>query len=134
MQYVLLLGRIFYSLMFLWAFFGHFSQKTIQFAATHGVPMASFIMPLMGIIAAVGGLSILLGYKAKWGAWLIVIFLAIMTCMLHKFWRLEDPMMAMVHRAMFLKNLALIGAALIIAFFGSGPLSLEKGVMKKGRK
>jgi putative oxidoreductase len=134
MQYVLLLGRIFYSLIFLWAFFGHFSAKTIEFATNHGIPMATVLMPILGIIAFLGGLSILLGYKAKWGAWLIVIFLAVMTCMMHKFWRLEDPMMAMVHRAMFLKNLALIGAALMIAFFGSGPLSLEKSAVKKGRK
>jgi putative oxidoreductase len=43
-----------------------------------------------------GGLSILLGYRAKLGAWLIVLFLIPVTLMLHKFWTVQDPMMAQI--------------------------------------
>jgi len=50
----------------------------------------------MGVISLVGGLSILLGYRAKIGAWLIVVFLLIVTPIMHKFWGLTDPMMAQV--------------------------------------
>lgn len=126
MQYVLLLGRILYSAIFFMAFMGHFSQKTIEYATDLGIPAASFLVPLWGLIALAGALSILLGYKAQWGAWLIVIFLVPLTCKMHKFWGLEDANAAMIQKAMFMKNLAMIGAALIIAYFGSGPLSLDK--------
>ncbi|WP_215217007.1 MULTISPECIES: hypothetical protein [Candidatus Rhabdochlamydia] len=33
------------------------------------------LVPFSGLLALVGGLSILLGYKARYGAWLLVIFL-----------------------------------------------------------
>src|SRR6185312_8777714 len=63
-----LLGRLFFSLIFLTAGLNHFSKQTIAYAASQGVPLASIAVPLSGVIALVGGLSILLGYRAKFGA------------------------------------------------------------------
>jgi putative oxidoreductase len=95
-----------------------------------GVPAASVLVPLSGIIALLGGLSILLGYKAKIGAWLLVIFLVPTAFMMHKFWAAEDGFASMMQHYCFMKNMSLLGASLMIAYFGSGPLSLSK----KGRK
>jgi putative oxidoreductase len=97
----------------------------IGYAAAQGVPMPSIAVPLSGIIAFVGGLSIALGYKARWGAWLLVLFLVPVTLTMHRFWGLSDPQFALVQQAMFMKNLALLGAALLIAVVGSGPRGLE---------
>ncbi len=125
MNYVVLLGRIIYVAIFLMAVPGHFSAGTIGYAASMGVPMASISVPLSGLIALAGGLSILLGYRAKWGAWLIVLFLVPVTFMMHKFWGLTDPNAAQMQQIMFMKNMSMLGAALMIAHFGSGPLSLD---------
>ncbi|WP_394820945.1 DoxX family protein [Pendulispora albinea] len=124
-RYLVPLGRVLFSLIFLMAGPGHFSAQSIGYAAAAGVPLASVAVPLSGIIAAAGGLSIALGYKAKWGAWLIVLFLVPVTFMLHNFWAQPDPMQAQIHMAMFMKNLGLLGTALLIAHFGSGPFSLD---------
>ena len=70
------------------------------------------------------GLSILLGYRAKLGAWLIVLFLIGVTPM-HKFWGITDPMMFQMQFAMFMKNIAMLGGALLITQFGPGPWSLD---------
>ena len=70
-------------------------------------------------------LSILLGYKARLGAWAIVLFLVPVTFTLHKFWAVADPMMAQMQQVMFMKNLAILGGALLIAHFGAGPVSLD---------
>ena len=70
-----LTGRVFFSLIFIFAGLNHFAKQTIAFAASQGVPLASVAVPLSGVIAVVGGLSILLGYRARLGAWLIVLFL-----------------------------------------------------------
>ena len=121
-----LLGRIFYSAIFIMTGPNHFRAETIGFAAAQGVPLASIAVPLSGIIALLGGLSIALGYRAKLGAWLIVLFLIPVTLMLHRFWGLSDPQFAALQQAMFMKNLAMLGAALIIARVGSGPLSLKR--------
>lgn len=125
MKYTVLFGRILFSLIFIIAIAGHFSQQMIGFAAAQGVPLAPIVVPLSGVIALLGGLSVALGYKAKWGAWLLVLFLAPVTFKMHNFWAVQDPMMAMMQQAMFMKNLSMLGGALLISYFGAGPLSLD---------
>jgi putative oxidoreductase len=122
---VALLGRILFSLIFLVAAPMNFSGKSIAFAASQGVPLASISVPLSGIIALAGGLSILLGYHARIGAWLIVLFLAVVTPMLHNFWAVSDPMMHQMQFIMFMKNLSMLGGALLISQTGAGPWSLD---------
>jgi len=125
MRYSVLAGRILFSLLFIMAGLGHFSSQEIAFAAAQGVPLASVVVPLSGILAIVGGLSIALGYKAKWGAALIVLFLIPVTLMMHNFWAAKDPLVAQDQMAHFMKNVSLLGSALFIFYFGSGPLSLD---------
>ena len=125
MRYVVLVGRVLYSGIFLMTILGHFSQGYIGYATQQGVPAAGLLVPLSGIIAIAGGLSVALGYKAKIGAWLLVIFLIPVTLAMHNFWAVTDPMMRGVQIAMFMKNLSMLGAALLITYFGSGPLSLD---------
>ncbi|MGA7926536.1 MAG: hypothetical protein WCA20_11095 [Candidatus Sulfotelmatobacter sp.] len=45
--------------------------------------------------------------------------------MLHKFWAVTDSMMHQTQLAMFLKNLSMMGGALLIWQFGAGPWSFE---------
>ena len=122
---VVVLGRFFFALIFLMAGANHFSKQSIGYAVSAGVPLASIAVPLSGVLAIAGGLSILLGYRAKLGAWLLVIFLIPVTLMMHKFWGVQDPMMAQIQMGMFLKNVAMLGAALLITQFGAGPFSLD---------
>jgi putative oxidoreductase len=127
MKYILLLGRILFSALFIMKGVCHFSQRAIDFATHMGVPSPTVVVPIIGIFLLLGGLSILLGYKARVGAWIIVIFLVPATFMMHRFWMVKDPHQAMLHDYCFWKNISLVGAALIVAYFGSGPLSLSKG-------
>ncbi len=126
MKYFVLLGRILFSAIFIMSGPGHFKAGTIGYAASKGVPLASVAVPLSGILAIVGGLSILLGLKAKYGAWLIALFLVPVTLMIHNFWSYSDPMQAQMQQINFMKNLAMLGTALLIAYFGSGPLSVDR--------
>ncbi len=120
-----LLGRLSFVLIFLMSGPRHFTGQVIAYAAAQGVPLASIAVPLSGIIALAGGVSVLLGYKAKIGAWLIVLFLAAVTPMLHKFWLATDPMMFQMQFAMFMKNVSMLGAAIFISQVGSGSWSLD---------
>lgn len=79
---IVLLGRLFFALIFLMAAPQDFTKQGIAYAASQGVPLASIGVPLMGIVSLAGGLSILLGYRAKIGACLIVLFLVIVTPLL----------------------------------------------------
>ena len=126
MKYIVLIGRVLYSLIFINSGIFHFTQKAIDYASAQGVPMASFLVPASGIMAIAGGLSVLLGYKTKWGAWLLVLFLIPVTLMMHKFWTISDAAQQQVQMAMFMKNTSMLGAALLIAWFGAGPVSLDE--------
>lgn len=118
-------GRFLYALVFLLSSLGHFQRSTIEYAASHGVPMANILTPFSGLMILFGSLSIMLGYKSRFGALLIILFLIPVTLVMHDFWNLSDPMQVMIQRAMFMKNTSMLGAALLIFYFGSGPLSLD---------
>ena len=122
---VVVLGRFLFALIFLMAGANHFNRQTIGYAASQGVPLAGIAVPISGVLAIVGGLSILLGYRAKLGAWLIVLFLVPVTLMMHKFLGVQDAMMAQIQMVMFMKNVSMLGGALLISQFGAGPLSLD---------
>jgi putative oxidoreductase len=122
---VVFLGRLFFSLIFVSAGFHHFMRQTIAYAAAKGVPAASVAVPAAGVLALAGGFSILLGYRAKIGAWLIVLFLLGITPVMHNFWAVADPMMHQTQFIMFMKNLSMMGGALLITQFGPGAWSLD---------
>jgi putative oxidoreductase len=125
MRYALLAGRQFFSMIFIIASAGHFSSQTIEAAANHGVPLAEVLVPLSGVMAFVGGLSVLLGYRTRFGALLLVIFLVPVTLVMHNFWGAPDAMTHELQKVMFMKNLAMLGGALFLSYFGGGPLSLD---------
>jgi putative oxidoreductase len=117
--YLVPLGRLLYSAIFLMTAFGHFSAGYVGYAAQAGVPAPGLLVPLSGVIAILGGLSITLGYKAKIGGWLIVLFLVPVTLKCTRSGR--SP----IQMAMFMKNVSMLGAALLITHFGAGPVSLD---------
>lgn len=125
MKYIALIGRILYSIIFLMAIMNHFSKEAVAFVATNGAYIPPVFVPLSGVIAIAGALSIMIGYKARWGAWLIIIFLVPVTFIMHAFWRETDPIQVQMQTANFMKNLSLLGAAFMITYFGAGPLSMD---------
>jgi len=131
-RYAALAGRQLFSIIFIIASAGHFSPQTIEAAARHGVPLPGLLVPVSGIIALLGGLSVLLGYQTRLGAWLLVIFLVPVTVMMHNFWSAPDVISAQIEKAMFLKNVTMLGGALVISYFGAGPLSLD-AVVQRGK-
>lgn len=125
MRAIVPLGRVLFALIFVASVVGNFSSAEISEAAAHGVPLATILVPLAGLIALVGGVSVMLGYRARFGALLLVVFLVPVTLVMHKFWGLADPQMAMMQKIQFMKNTSLIGACLLVMYHGSGPYSLD---------
>ncbi len=124
MKAVVLVGRIFFSIIFLNTVFAHFSAQGINYAAASGVPLPNILVPISGVIAIAGALSIIFGYKAKAGAWLLILFLIPVTIFMHDFWMFEGAE-AQTQMINFMKNLSILGGAFFIAYFGAGPLSID---------
>jgi putative oxidoreductase len=125
MEYLVPLGRLLFVSIFVMSAPMHFSAPMIDHASQAGVPLANVLVPLAGIIAGVGGLSVLFGFHARWGAWLLVLFLVPVTFIMHRFWTITDQQAAMMQQAHFMKNLSLLGAALMLTYFGAGPISID---------
>jgi putative oxidoreductase len=121
------IGRIFLCAIFLMSAVGN---KIPNFRAVagvmekQGVPSPTLMLAGAIVFLIVGSVSILLGFKARVGATLLLIFLVLATYYFHNFWALsgEAQQNQMIQ---FFKNLGLMGAMLMIMANGSGPMSLD---------
>ncbi len=113
---VFFIGRIIFGGYFIYNAYNHFKNADglAGYAKMKGVPMAKVGVIASGILFLIGGLSIVLGFHMVLGMWALVVALVPITFMMHQFWKENDTMAKMNERIGFLKNLALIGALLIM--------------------
>jgi uncharacterized membrane protein YphA (DoxX/SURF4 family) len=122
MDVLVLIGRILFSLLFLAAGMGHFTQREMMagYAASKGVPAAGVMVPLSGAVIIVGGLMVAVGVWPELGALMLAAFLVPTAVLMHGFWRETDPASKANEQTQFLKDLSLAGAALaLFAFFAA---------------
>jgi putative oxidoreductase len=124
-RYLVPLGRLLFAAVFVVFAPIDFTPPGVAWAGQQGVPLAQILVPLAGLIGLAGGLSVIFGYRARVGAWLLILFLVPVTVTMHNFWAVRDPMMAQMQEGFFLANLSRIGACLLIAYFGAGPSSVD---------
>lgn len=124
---LLLIGRILMAAIFLIAG----TRKILAFAGTAGYfaklgfPAPEVLVVIAIAIEIIAGLALLVGWRTRWAAWLLMLFVLIATAMAHRFWEFDAAQYAnqMNH---FLKNLAIIGGLLFVANFGPGSASVDK--------
>lgn len=130
MDVVFLVGRILFAVLFVQSGATvHLLQRQqgIAYARSYKAPAPELLVPLSGIAAVLGGLSVALGIWGDVGALLLAGFLVGITPFMHAFWREQDPMMRGNQMAHFTKNAALIGGALIL-FYLFNQLQGEAGL------
>jgi len=120
-------GRFFLVAIFLMAAVGnkipHFGE-TAKLMGSVGVPAPEFMLVGAIVFLIAGSLSVILGYRARIGAGLLLTFLVLASYFFHPFWKLQgaEQQMQMIQ---FMKNLSIMGAMLFVIANGSGPLSLD---------
>ena len=122
----LLIGRILLSLIFILSGFGKITgfAATAGYMASKGMPMPELLLIPAILIELGGGLLIAVGYKARWAALAIALFLIPTTLIFHQFWAVpeEEVRMQMIQ---FQKNLAIMGGMLYVAIVGAGRYSVD---------
>jgi len=116
------LGRILLSIIFL----ASGVQKIVNWNATEekmadeGIVIVPVLLGVAVLFEIAGGLSILLGYRMRVGAILLVLFLIPATLIFHDFWMLEgqERQTQMIH---FMKNLTIMGGLLYVIATKGGP-------------
>jgi putative oxidoreductase len=102
----------------------NFSQIA-GYMASEGVPAPQVM--LAGAIAflIVGSVLVAVGYQARVGAALLLVFLVAATYFFHDFWTFDDPAERQQQTIQFMKNASMMGAMLFIIANGAGAWSLE---------
>jgi putative oxidoreductase len=139
---VTLLGRLLLVPLFLGSGYRHITSFTeMQAAVARGFGNIGITLPdwalafFLGtacVLLIAGGLMLLFGWQARFGALLLVLFLLGVTPTMHAFWTYpEDQLQNQLTQ--FQKNAALIGGLLFIMAYGPGPLSLDGKAAERRR-
>jgi putative oxidoreductase len=120
------LGRLLLALIFIISGF----NKVMGWPGVVGAVEAKGLpIPLLFGAGAVlaelgGGLLVALGFKARFGALVLIIFTIVTTLVFHNFWAFEGPD-RQVQMINFMKNLSMTGGLLLVLAYGAGPLSVD---------
>jgi uncharacterized membrane protein YphA (DoxX/SURF4 family) len=115
MMYLFLLGRILLGGYFIKSGYGHMKNLKMLagYAGSKKVPMPTVSVFLSGLLLLIGGAGILLGIYVQFAIACAAIFLVVVTFKMHDFWK-ADPAHKMGEEINFYKNLALLGAVLML--------------------
>lgn len=125
---LLLVGRVLLAAVFLVAGV----RKVLAPAATAGyfaklgMPMAEVMVWVAVVIEVGGALMLITGWKARYAAWVIALFVLIATFFAHRFWQFSDAAQYGNQLNHFLKNFAIIGGMMFVAACGPGSMSVDK--------
>jgi len=116
-----LIGRILIAQIFLMSGFGKIFNfaGTQEYMAGHGMPFTALLLFGAIVFEIGGGLSLLLGFKARWGAVALIVFLIPTTLIFH------TALAERMQQIQFMKNSAILGGLLMVARFGAGSLSVD---------
>jgi putative oxidoreductase len=106
-------------------------RKAMAFAGTAGYfAKLGFPMPeamtVIAILIEVGGaILLIIGWKTRWVAWILSLFVLIAAFSAHRFWEVDASQMS-DQLTQFLKNLAIVGGLLMLAAHGPGRTSADR--------
>lgn len=107
----------------------------VAYMTANNVPAPKLMLAGGIVFLLVGSISVALGFGARIGAALLLIFLVLATYYFHAFWTIAaDSAEFQPQMIQFMKNLGLMGAMLMIIANGSGPGSLDSRLSLKTPK
>lgn len=126
-QFSPLAGRILISIIFIMSGIGKITgfAGTAGWMTSKGLPMADVLLGASIVIELGAAAMIVLGFKARWGAAALLLWMIPVTLVFHSYWTYPAAEQQM-QSIMFFKNLGLMGGMLLIMGFGSGPFSLNR--------
>jgi len=115
MGILFLIGRIILGVFYLFSGTSHFSQLNMMagYAGSKGVPAPKLAVIVSGVLLLVGSLSIITGFQPLIGVVALVLFFLPVTFMMFNFWSIQDQTARMSEMINFMKNMALMGSALM---------------------
>jgi putative oxidoreductase len=100
-------------------------DQTAALLADKGLPAVPHLLGIAAVVLLVGGLSVIVGYRTRWGALSLAAFTVVAMVVFHDFWNMVGGERH-DHLMMFLANVGLLGGLLIVAGFGPGSFSIDR--------
>lgn len=121
-----LIARILFSSIFVLAALNKifYFNDTIAYMTHYAIPYPKIVAVIAIIFELGGGLLVLFGLYARFGAFLLFIFILTVSFAIHHFWT-YPPSEMMEQMINFQKNFAMLAATLYIMCFGAGAYSLD---------
>ena len=115
MESIFFIGRILLGGYFLFNAYNHLlkSNDLVGYAESKGVMSAKLAVIGSGLLLLFGGYTILSGVRVAAGIAALVLFLIPVTFTMHAFWK-EEGQARMMDKVQFMKNLAILGAVLML--------------------
>jgi putative oxidoreductase len=115
MDVVELVGRLVFAGLFLFYGVQHFRKFDFfsGYAGSKGTPVPRLAVAGTGLMLLVGGTLVALGAWPDLGALILFVFLVPVAFTIHPFWKETDPATRGNEQGIFLKDVALGGAALL---------------------
>lgn len=132
LRVTLVVARTLIGLIFVMSGIGKLFRwtETVDHMVQNGFSGATgTLLGIAVLVEIVGGLSVITGTLARFGALALVVFLIPTTVAFHDFWAFEGAERQM-QMANFLKNLSLMGGLLLLVLHGAGPLSVDRRFLK----
>ncbi|MEZ4986261.1 MAG: DoxX family protein [Saprospiraceae bacterium] len=123
-----LLGRVFLSFIFFYEAYDaiKFFKETKDIMTSYGLTWRQDLLLYGSIFSLIlGGSLILTGYRAKFGAVLLLLYWVPVTFIVHDFWNFPAEAQRM-EGIMFMKNIAITGGLLMIFANGVGKYSVRR--------
>ena len=129
MKHVLdLSGRVFLSVIFLFEAYDsmrYFKETKAQMAEFGLVWQQDMLLGTAIFGLLLGGTLVLIGYRATFGAILLLLYWVPVTLLVHDFWN-KPPATLRLESIIFMKNLAIAGGLLIMLVNGAGRFSVKR--------
>ncbi|MEO8249378.1 MAG: DoxX family protein [Burkholderiales bacterium] len=121
-----LIGRLLIAYVFLPAGIGKIAgfAGTAGYIASKGLPMPEAGAALAIAVEVIGGLALVLGFRARWAAIALAIFTLAAGIIFHNYWAMPADAQ-MLQKIIFDEHMGLIGGLLLLAAFGPGGWSLD---------
>jgi putative oxidoreductase len=126
-NFAALSGRLLLALIFVFSGWDKLMNPSgaLGYMKGAGLPFPEVLLWLSVIIELAGSAMLILGWKARWGAAALFLWMIPVTAVFHNPWA-GDPAQMQMQMILLMKNISIMGGLLLALALGSGGWSLER--------
>ena len=140
MSWIESLTPLFGRLVLAWYFLSQAYRYAIDWNNTavllsmRNMPAAPVVLAAAVAAAVLGSLSLLVGFRARAGAFVLLTITVALTIALHDFWHIRAAIARNADYDIFARNVAIAGGLLLVIGLGAGQFAIDNMGFKRGRR